>query len=279
MSAAARHIGISQPALSQSITLLEKSVGERLFHRTVHGVQLTVPGHVLLPHAHRIVREYEAAHAALGARHHELSGQIIIAAPAAFARSPLASLIGGFRAIHPGVRFRVHKPTLSATVRQLLRTGAVDLALSPDHHENSPYDERLVFETEMWALLPPGSTPQESMSLDELLLLPMVLSSPGSATRFVLEEAAGAQRVSRAHIAVETEHPGSLVPLVSRGVGWALVLRDEAIAAQSRGAVAIAIDPPIFQHAFLVSHRHATGASRVFVDFATDPPSGPRQPS
>ena len=47
LTLAARELSISQPAVSQSIRLLEASVGAKLFVRSTKGVKLTREGELL----------------------------------------------------------------------------------------------------------------------------------------------------------------------------------------------------------------------------------------
>ena len=60
-SRAAEHLGVTQPALSQSIAQIEKEVGVKLIERTPHGVEPTVYGRVLYEHAKSIDRELALA--------------------------------------------------------------------------------------------------------------------------------------------------------------------------------------------------------------------------
>ncbi|MEU6641712.1 LysR family transcriptional regulator [Saccharomonospora sp. NPDC046836] len=62
---AAEQLFISQPALSKQIRMLEKQLGERLFHRDRRAVRLTAVGEALLPHARRMLAAGEAAEAAV----------------------------------------------------------------------------------------------------------------------------------------------------------------------------------------------------------------------
>lgn len=55
ISRAAAALGYSQPALSQQLRRLERSVGQPLLHRTATGVSLTRAGEALLPYAERIL--------------------------------------------------------------------------------------------------------------------------------------------------------------------------------------------------------------------------------
>src|SRR5579883_2809561 len=58
---AADHLGLTQPALSQSIAQIEKEVGVKLIERTPHGIEPTIYGQVLYEHAKSIDRELAQA--------------------------------------------------------------------------------------------------------------------------------------------------------------------------------------------------------------------------
>lgn len=66
-SAAAADLGMSQPAVSQTIARLERALGVRLFVRTSREVQLTDAGKMLLPHAEALI-DQAAGFAAEAAR-------------------------------------------------------------------------------------------------------------------------------------------------------------------------------------------------------------------
>ncbi|MBQ9475133.1 MAG: LysR family transcriptional regulator [Bacteroidales bacterium] len=63
-TAAARELGISQPAVSQNISELEKSLGEKLFNRERGAVSLTDKGKLFKGYADQILHWYRAADAA-----------------------------------------------------------------------------------------------------------------------------------------------------------------------------------------------------------------------
>jgi DNA-binding transcriptional LysR family regulator len=62
---ASRRLFVSQPALSKQIRALERQAGADLFARGRDGMRLTRAGESLVPHARRIVDDWQAAKAAL----------------------------------------------------------------------------------------------------------------------------------------------------------------------------------------------------------------------
>ncbi|MBR5432384.1 MAG: LysR family transcriptional regulator, partial [Bacteroidales bacterium] len=58
-TAAARELDVTQPAVSQKIAELEKSLGANLFVRNRTSVSLTPQGEVFMYYAKRIMKGYE----------------------------------------------------------------------------------------------------------------------------------------------------------------------------------------------------------------------------
>ncbi|SEF59853.1 DNA-binding transcriptional regulator, LysR family [Nonomuraea solani] len=65
-SAAAADLGMSQPAMSQAITRLERAAGVRLFERTAREVRLTAEGKALLAYAEQVIESVGAFTAEAG---------------------------------------------------------------------------------------------------------------------------------------------------------------------------------------------------------------------
>jgi DNA-binding transcriptional LysR family regulator len=73
---AAVDLGISQPALSQTIIQLERTVGFELFHRTTRSVALTVNGEILLERAKALAESMDAFHAEVRLLRQSISTEI-----------------------------------------------------------------------------------------------------------------------------------------------------------------------------------------------------------
>lgn len=63
---AANSLGISQPAVSQNINTLEKSLGVKLFYRNRGEVSLTAAGSIFKDYAEKIIYWYDAAERMFG---------------------------------------------------------------------------------------------------------------------------------------------------------------------------------------------------------------------
>lgn len=64
-SAAARELGVSQSAVSQSVAGIERQIGSPVFERSRSGFSITPQGEILLDYAREILHWYEAASKAL----------------------------------------------------------------------------------------------------------------------------------------------------------------------------------------------------------------------
>lgn len=105
---AAEGLGVSTPAVSRSVALLERSVGQPLLTRTRRVVQLTQAGERLKAHAERVYDEIEAAR--LDLRGEAGSPAMLkIGSREMITNYLLGPSLVGFRAKHPQTRFGVYE--------------------------------------------------------------------------------------------------------------------------------------------------------------------------
>src|SRR5690349_17457770 len=80
LSAAARELAVSQPALTKSVRKLEQQVGVPLFERRARGMALTASGATLLTHARAIEAQCRVADGELDALARGQTGRIRVGA-------------------------------------------------------------------------------------------------------------------------------------------------------------------------------------------------------
>lgn len=102
-SAAARDLGLGQPAVSKSVAALETSLGVRLLIRTTRGLTPTEAGANYAERARRVLDDVDDADADARGKSKGLSGRLRFAAPVTFARLHVVPFLGNFMAAHPAI--------------------------------------------------------------------------------------------------------------------------------------------------------------------------------
>jgi DNA-binding transcriptional LysR family regulator len=188
---AANVLFMSQPAVSQHISALEKHVGHRLFDRNGRRLAITLAGERVLTYARQIVRESDALLADLKALDVPLQGYVTLGAINSVGIYSLPAMIARFQAAYPSIRVGLKVGNTERIVDELHR-GEVDLALidselPPSHtrlFRREPYQE------EEQALIVPPDHPwagRNDLRLSELYGETWVMRDRRSHSRQVLE--------------------------------------------------------------------------------------------
>jgi DNA-binding transcriptional LysR family regulator len=106
-AAAARHLGVSTSALSQSVRHLEARLGVTLLTRTSRTVALTDAGQRLLEHAGAAVDQALESLKTVSARPGEVTGRVRLSVPSPAVTLILARLLPRFVERHPSVEVEV----------------------------------------------------------------------------------------------------------------------------------------------------------------------------
>lgn len=107
---AAERLFVSQPALSKQIRALERQLGAELFVRDRQGVQLTAVGAALLPHARRVLAEWDAAVTAVDAAKAAQRATLVVGMSTSPGRGGLLPAVRSrFTAAHPRAELRLRQ--------------------------------------------------------------------------------------------------------------------------------------------------------------------------
>ncbi|GKT19784.1 LysR family transcriptional regulator [Acidovorax sp. SUPP2522] len=107
LSAAARELGITTPAVSKHLALMEARVGVPLVNRTTRRMGLTPEGELYLAHARRILSEIHDLEELLGLSRATPKGLLRVNATLGFGRRHIAPLISRFARLHPQVQVQL----------------------------------------------------------------------------------------------------------------------------------------------------------------------------
>ncbi|WP_431677684.1 LysR family transcriptional regulator [Kitasatospora sp. KL5] len=128
-SAAARELGYTQPAITQQMKALERSVGVPLFTRAGRGLRLTEAGEALARHAETILDSLDSAQQQLGALARLRAGRVRVCAFPSANATLIPQAMARLLTDHPGIRVELLEAEPPESVDRLLR-GECDIALA-----------------------------------------------------------------------------------------------------------------------------------------------------
>ncbi len=240
-SAAARAMGVSQPAVTMQVQGLEADLGVTLLDRRYRRVDLTEAGRSLMPHARKVLEQLDEARDDIEALSGTVSGRLTIAASSTPGDYLIPSLLGSFIAENPEVGISI---AISDTARvvEAVESGAAQYGITGAivrgarcRFEELGHDELV--------LIAPTSSPlaaRKAIPLAELCDEPWVFRESGSGTRLVAERllAENGLETTELRVMVELGTGEAIVSAVEGGLGIAVVSRYVADKALRLGTVA-----------------------------------------
>ena len=221
--AAARELGLTQPALTKALKELEITAGNRLLHRGSRGARLTAAGRALLVRARAILHELDCA----GLEMRQMAGAQ--GADIAFAISPvlgemiMPELLRAFRARYPSVGVRITEAYPEATLPAVAH-GQLDFAFMVLLGTETAANVTV----ERWFEVPNGLVGRrghplaKGATLDQLLDQEWVLSNRSDGGQYAL--------MARLCAATGREMPAMLTEVASLSLIKTLLLRSDALA-------------------------------------------------
>lgn len=251
---AADELGLSQPALSRSISRLEEEYGVRLFDRGGRRIRLNAAGRTLLGHFERVLAELEDAHRKLQESRTEVRNTISIGFLATFGVRLIPDLIRTFKQTEQAAQFRLLQGPYPLLFEQLL-AGEMDFCLVSPRFRDSSLDWRPLFEEELVVIVPRSHrlAARDEIDLREVAKEPMVALKHGYGLRQVLEDLTR-QAGFVPKIAFEGEEVATLHGLV--GAGFGVALSPKGSVSNTELVVSLPVRDPVCRRVIGLSWRH-----------------------
>ncbi|MGH6859060.1 MAG: LysR substrate-binding domain-containing protein [Phyllobacterium sp.] len=125
LSAAARAMGLTQPAVSQQIAALERTLGFRLLHRSTRQLTLSESGEIYYQRTRQILEAMDEAEETAAGLSSALRGNLRVHVPVGLGQMHLAPMVIDFHRRHPDVTVEL---VLDDRIVDLIAEG-VDLAI------------------------------------------------------------------------------------------------------------------------------------------------------
>ncbi|AZN41055.1 LysR family transcriptional regulator [Paenibacillus albus] len=222
---AAQKLHITQPSASYAIKQLEEALNVVLFDRLSKGVRLTYEGQLLMDYVDRAFAQFDRGEHELQLVKQLGSGLLRIGASGTILKETVLPALDQFHADYPEVRIRLVAEQSKELVQQLKnRTLEIAFVHLPVH--DSEIEIRQLAATSNCLVVSRAfrSFLEAPVSTEELLKLPLLMLSPGSATRRIIEHWFTSQGVIP-NCDIELNSIDLLIEFAKRGYGAAFVPR------------------------------------------------------
>ena len=258
---AADRLGMSQPAVSRSVSAMESELGAPLLTRGRDGVTPTDAGEIVLRHAREVLRHFELMRTEVAALAGEVTGTLRLASLPSATGTLIASQLRTFRKRHPRVAVRLLEGS-DREVRDWLDQGVVDagvVTLPAPGLRTAPLDTH-----EMVALVPSDHrlASMETVTYEELAAEPFIQSTGGCARVFT---SVADQVGVRLDVAFEAREPAAVVEMVGAGLGVS-ILPTVGLPADLHDVVTRPLSPPTLRELAVAVSASASPAARALVE-------------
>ncbi|GAB6174836.1 LysR family transcriptional regulator [Paradesulfitobacterium aromaticivorans] len=186
----ARKLGVSQPAISNQMRVLEDKVGSKLVVRRGKGLMLTPQGECVFVHAKRLLEEWDDLRRELDALAGEISGRVHIGASHIPGEYLLPLKLAHFQKEFPKVCFKITVSD-SLEISEKLMLQELDFAIVGSVYDTDKLSSEFWLRDELKLVLSSGHplAGMETVRIENLKSYPMIIREHGSGHRRALETA------------------------------------------------------------------------------------------
>ncbi|MEG0239736.1 LysR family transcriptional regulator [Anaerorhabdus sp.] len=240
-SKAARNLFITQSAVSQAISILEKELQIQLFVRMRKGVTLTKEGELLYQSINQALNLITNAENQLSNLSDLKEGELVLAAGDSVSEFFLTPYLSKFHDLFPNVAIKVINRT-SIEIYELLKNGQVDLGFVnlPIHDESLSYNECFVIHD-----IFVGKNPTDKVyTYKELSKLPLILLEESSNSRNYLNTQFAKNGI-KLNPQMELGAHSLLLECVKERLGVACVIREFSSRYLDKEVFELNVQPPL----------------------------------
>ncbi len=267
-SLAARHLYVSQSAISQCISQLEKDLGTKLFVRSRRGAVLTREGNLLFQKVESAMQNIMQGETLLAQLKHLSSGSLIIAAGDTITSHYLLPYLEQFHAKYPEIRIEMVS-SYSSNMLEQVKVGRAELAFINLPTEDDELIIKPCFEVHDVFVCGAEFEAKDKYSWNEIAKHPLLLLETHSNSRRYLDEQFAAKRIYLKP-QIEVAVHDLLIRFASIHLGIACVVKEFSNDALEQGVIReINVYPPIPPRAVgcaYLRHNQLSDAATAFLE-------------
>lgn len=234
VSVAAKHLFVSQPAVTAQVKIFEETCGLKLFKRKGRNLYLTDEGKTLYDFACKIFEYEKKIEDAVEQMKELKQGTLRLGSAKTYARYFMPFLLTGFRDAYPAIKIHLDEGSSLEMFHSLidLKNEVVILAKTDDNPDIAfiPFSRE-----ELVLILPPNHrlANKGSISFEQLSEESIIMKDPGSGTRRLVDDLF-AQNNCTPNVLIETSDAEIIKLMVQHGEGVSFLVR-EAVALELQG--------------------------------------------
>lgn len=274
-SAAARRLALTPAAVSRNVAMLERNLGQRLFHRSTRRLTLTEAGERFLQALEVPLDGVQAAIAGMTGDGGEPAGTLKISVALSFGLDYVLPLLPGFLARHPAIR-----PDWHFDSRQVdLVAEGFDAAIGGGLELGPAIVSRVLAPAHVVAVASPAYLDGHRRPADPAGLAALdgiVLRSPrtGRVRHWTMRNAAGHEMAAALSERVVVSDPAAMRRAAELGLGVAMISVPDALRQLENGTL-LRVLPKWHADAgrielYYASRRQLPAKTRAFIDFIVD---------
>jgi DNA-binding transcriptional LysR family regulator len=269
-TATADRAGVTQPAVSLQIKLLEQRLGVRLIERVGRRAQPSAAGVEFLAHARKIIEQCDTALDAMAPYRQGATGRVRIGSGGTASIHLLPRAIAAAKKRMPGLEITVKIGNTDEILRDL-ESNALDLAVVTLPAAARSLEVEIFYEDELLAVAPRGSDMPEGGPDAAFLQQKVMMLYDGGNTRQATDKWFADAGI-RAQPVMEFGSVEAIKELVAAGLGWS-VLPSLALRRDRAGYLATSpVKPRLVRQLGIVMRRdkHLTRGLREIVKCLRD---------
>lgn len=258
-------LGVSQPAISRYLSMLEKQCGGYLFTRNGRGVGLTELGKQVQPMVEQVLASASDLNDVIAAAHGRVSGTVRIGTLPSLSNALIVPLLLRLQREYPAIHVQIVE-SAAGQIESWLQRREIDIGLPYRSHDALGSDEDVLLRLPSYLIGPPGDriTAARQVPFAKLDGLPLVLSRKPSSVRMMLDEM-GRRNGVDIRVTVEADSGFIQKQMVVKRSGYTLLPWHFVAAEVERGELQAAeiVEPAVVRIVSLMLTDRPTQAVKV----------------
>jgi len=236
---AARHLSLTQPAVTQHIKQLEKELNIKIFNRTGNEIKPTNEGNIVIRYARRSIALYERMEQSIFQRH---MLRLIVGITHTAESNAVAEVLGKYSAKNPGTSITIITGSIN-NLYEMLKNYEVDLAVVEGKVQDDSINS-ILLDTDSLVLVVSNNhhlAKKNMVKINDLKNEPLILRRPSSGTRnlFTAHLESHNMSVDDFNVILEVDNIATIKDLIRRDIGISILSRSVCLDELKKGKITV----------------------------------------